>query len=157
MNQDQEIFCFKMDNQRYGFPLHCVDRFLQATTVKPVPNSPPLIHGLIDYFGSLIPVINFRHRLKLPEKRIRINDYFVIVDTPKRKLAIVIDDVEDVIIPSANEIIQASSLDPSLDNMGFLRREDGIIFIYDLETFISSGEEEIMQGIIDTARQDISH
>jgi len=146
-----------MDNQRYGFPLHCVDRFLQATAVKPVPNSPPLIHGLIDYYGNLIPVINFRHRVKLPEKRIRVSDYFVIVETHKRKLAIVIDDVEDVIVPSAKDIIQASSLDRNLDNMGFLRRDDGIIFIYDLETFFSNGEEEIMQGIIDKAQQDLAH
>ena len=149
MDQNEEIFCFTMDNQRYGFPLFSIDRLLQAVTVNAVPNSPPLIHGLINYYGSFVPVINFRHRLHLPEKPIRASDYFVIVETPKRKLAIVIDDIEDMIIPSAKDVIQASSLDSGLDNMGFLRQEDGIIFIYDLETFISSGEEEMLQEIID--------
>ena len=151
MDQGKEIFCFIMDNQRYGFPLFSVDRFIQAVTLIAVPNSPALIHGLIDYYGSLVPVINFRHRLKLQELPIRASDYYLIVNTPKRKLAIVIDDVDDVIIPSANDVIQASSLDQSLENMGFLRREDGIIFIYDLETFISNGEEELLQEIIDNA------
>jgi len=151
MDQDQEIFCFLMDNQRYGIPLFSVERFLQAVTVNPVPNSPPLIHGLIDYYGSLVPVINFRHRLKLPEKPISASDYFLIVKTAERKLALVIDDVEDVIIPASKNIVQASSLAPGMDNIGFLRHENGIVFIYNLETFITGSEEETLREIIDNA------
>lgn len=151
MEQDQEIFCFTIDNQRYGVPLFAVDRFLQSVTVNVVPNSPPLIHGLIDYYGTLIPVINFRLRLNLREKPIGATDFFLIIDTPKRKLAIVIDEAEDMIYFSSREVIQASTLDPSLDYMGFLRREDGIIYIiYDVESFISHGEEEFLQEILES-------
>ena len=149
MDQSREIFCFIIDNQRYGVPLMSVERFMQAVTINAVPNSPPMVHGLIDYYGSLVPVINFRHRLKLPEKPVSASDYFVIVKTPKRKLAIVIDDVDDVINPSAKEIIPSSSLDSGLDNMGVLRQDQGIIFIYDLETLFSSKEEAMLLGLVD--------
>lgn len=151
MELNQEIFCFTMDNQRYGFPLLSVDRLLQAVTIITVPNSPRLIHGLIDYYGSFVPVINFRHRLNLPERPVRASDYFVIVETQKRKLAIVIDDIVDVITPPAGDAVQVSSPDSGLGNMGFLRQHDGIVFIYDLEMFISGAEDEIMQKIIDNA------
>jgi chemotaxis signal transduction protein len=78
----------------------------------------------------------------------------VIVETSKGKLAIVIDDVEEVVVPSANDIIQSSSFDPVLDNMGFLRQEEGIIFIYDPETLFSGREEVLLRELIeDSARK----
>jgi len=149
MNQIREIFCFTVDNQRYAFPLISVDRILQAVEVNRVPNSPPLIHGLIDLNGSLVPVVNLRYRLKLPDQPIRASDYFIVVDTPKRKIALVIDEIEDVIIPSAKDLVPASALDMGLDATGILRCDDGIILIYDLETFISSRDEEVLQEILD--------
>jgi purine-binding chemotaxis protein CheW len=153
MNQNQEIFCFKIDDKRYGFPLASIERFIQAITINPVPNSPPLIYGLINYYGSLIPVINFRHCLKLPEKPVHADNYFIIVVTPKRKLAIVVDDMDDMIIPSEKDVIKAASLDPHLADMGFLYREDGIVFIYNIETFLSAREEELLQEIMDNTSE----
>jgi purine-binding chemotaxis protein CheW len=150
MENKQEIFCFIINDQQIGFPLNSVDRLLQAVAFTVVPNSPPMVHGLINFYGSLIPVINFRRRLKLPEKPIVADDYFLIVDTPRRKLAIVIDEVEDVLNFSEGDLINASTLEPGLTGFGFLKRGDGIILvIFDLDLFLSGEEDVILQEMVD--------
>lgn len=148
MSPSPELFCFNVDDQRYAFPLMSVDRIIQAVAVHTVPNAPPLLYGLFDYFGMLIPVINFRDRLNLPTYPIRADDYFLIVDTPVRKLALVIEDVGEVIGVSAPDLFPSSFTEG--DNVsGIIRRDDGIILIYDLEALLSKQEETIIQELVE--------
>ena len=149
--QNNEIFGFQIDQQRYAFPLYTVDRVLQATSLITIPNAPSLIHGVIDYYGTLIPVVNLRKRLNLPDRPIEINDYFIVIDTPKRKLAVVIDDVEDVIVPSESDVIPSSSLDPSLEPHSFCRIDGDLILIYDMERLLSGEDDLVIQEALDKA------
>jgi len=148
MSLSPELFCFNVDDQRYAFPLISVDRIIQAVAVHTVPNAPPLLFGLFDYFGMLVPVINFRYRLNLPTYPIRACDYFLIVDTPVRKLALVIDDVGEVIKASAQNLFPAPLVDGNHVS-GIFRRDDGIILIYDLEALLSKQEESIVQELVE--------
>ncbi len=148
MSPDKELFCFDVDDQRYAFPLISVDRIMQAVAVHTVPNTPPLLHGLFDYFGMLIPVINFRYRLNLPTYPIRASDYFVIVDTPVRKLALVTEDVGEVIKVSATDLFPSPAIEG--DNLsGIIRGDDGIILIYDLEALLSKQEEIMIRMLVE--------
>jgi chemotaxis signal transduction protein len=96
----------------------------------------------------LVPVINFRYRLNLPTYPIRACDYFLIVDTPVRKLALVIDDVGEVIKASAQDLFPAPLVDGNHVS-GIFRCDDGIILIYDLEALLSKQEESIVQELVE--------
>lgn len=122
---------------------------MQATSLITIPNAPSLIHGVIDYYGTLIPVVNLRKRLNLPDRPIGINDYFIVIDTPKRKLAVVIDDVDDVIIPAESNIIPSSNLDPSLEPHSICRIDDGLILIYDMERLLTDEDDLVIQKALD--------
>lgn len=148
MGSTPELFCFRVDDQRYAFPLLSVDRIIQAVAVHTVPNAPPLLYGFFDYFGMLIPVINFRYRLNLPTYPIRACDYFIIVDTPVRKLALVIEDVGEVIRVSDSDLFPSSFIGGDHVS-GIFRRDDGIILIYDLEALVSKQEEVIVQELVE--------
>lgn len=148
MSPSPELFCFNVDDHRYAFPLISVDRIIQAVAVHAVPNEPPLLYGLFDYFGMLVPVINFRYRLNLPTYPIRAGDYFLIVDTPVRKLALVIEDVGEVIRVSATDLFPSSFIEGDHVS-GIIRRDDGIILIYDLEALLSKQEEAIIQELLE--------
>ena len=153
-NQHTEFFCFKIDNQSLAIPLLTVERVLMATEVLEVPESPPVIHGIIDFHGLIIPVINLRHRLKLPLFPIRISDIFIIVETSKRKMALVADSANDVIVHVETDLVRAEDVDPGFKSEGMLRRDDGIVLIYDIEKFLSEQEEAVVQIAIDKLSQD---
>ena len=119
-----------------------------AVEVSPVPNAPQVIHGLIDYHGMVVPVINLRCRLQLPEQPIRRNDIFIIADTSIRKIALVADAAKDVISIPGIDRVSSARVDPGIEAGGILRLDDGIILIYDIEKFLSGKEEKELQEAI---------
>jgi purine-binding chemotaxis protein CheW len=147
--QSDKLFCFTLENQQFAIPIDAAGEVLMATAVMPVPNSPQVIHGLIDYHGLIVPVINLRYKLSFPQKPISTRDVFIIADTSKRKIALVADSATGVIAPGPNELFSAIEIDPGLSTAGFLRRDDGIVLIYDLENFLSNDEDLHLMAAIE--------
>lgn len=147
--KSSEIFCFTIEKQLFAIPLATVDQVLMAMAVTSVPKSPPIIHGIIDYHGVVVPVINLRFRLKMPARPIRINDVFIIAETSKRTIALVADEANDVMVPDVNDMTSANELDSGFEPAGIFRRDDGIILIYDIEHFLTAQEEIELQTAID--------
>lgn len=135
-----DYFCFGIEGIQLGMPLHTIDRVIRSVVVNQLPNTPPIVHGLIDYYGTIVPVINLRHRLTLNEKPISPDQLFLIVNTSARKLALVVDSADGVISFSDNELISSGRLNSGIEASGVYRTEGGILLIYDPEEFLTSEE-----------------
>ncbi len=138
-----DYFCFGIDGIQLGIPLHTIDRVIRSVAVNQLPNPPRIVHGLIDYYGTIVPVINLRYRLAVNEKAISPDQLFLIVNTTARKLALVVDSAEGVISFSDNELIPSGRLDSGIEASGVYRTESGVLLIYDPEKFLTS--EEVVQ------------
>ena len=133
-----DYLCFSVDTIKLGIPLRYIDRVINAVAVSPLPNSPSTIHGLIDFYGTLVPVINLRNRLKLSDLAIKPDQIFVVVNTSVRKLVLVADSVHGLMSLQTSEIVPAKSFDQDLETMDIYRSDNGIILIYDTEKFLKS-------------------
>ncbi len=131
-----EILSFMLDEQRFAIPLVSVDRVLRALAVTHIPDAPPLIHGVIDYHGEIVVVINLRNHLKMEDRSIQLDDRFIIVNTSSRKLTLVVDEVQEVLKHPEKDISTADEINQGLKITGILRGDRGIIFIYDLEKLL---------------------
>ena len=143
----EDYFCFTVDKIRLGIPLKHIDRVINAVAVSLLPNSPPLFHGLVDFYGTLVPVINLRNRLNLKETAINSDQIFVVINTQVRKLILVADSVQGLVSLKTDGIIAARSFDQNLEPMDVYLTDEGIILIYDMEKFIR--EEDVLQFEID--------
>ena len=136
-----EILSFTLDGQRFALPFSSVERVLRALAVTHIPDAPPIVYGVIDYYGDIVAVINLRSHLKLTPKSIQVNDRFIVVKTSGRKLALVVDEVESVMKPLERDINQAEEINPGLKIAKIIRDNNGIIFIYDLEKLLNCMDE----------------
>lgn len=135
-----EILSFTLQEQRFAIPLVSVERVLRALAVTYIPDAPPLVHGVIDYHGEIVAVINLRNHLKMEERSIQLNDRFIVVNTYSRKLILVVDEVEEVLKPSEKDISRADDINQGLKITNIFRDDRGIIFIYDLEKLLKQIE-----------------
>jgi purine-binding chemotaxis protein CheW len=149
-----KIFHFTIGESKFGIPLSTVDRVIRAVAVTTVPNAPPAIYGLIDYYGVLVPVVNLRQHFQLPAQPVRVDDVFIIAASTKRKIALVADKADGVIYVKAPEIVTSSDVEPVFESAGLLKRDDGIIFIYDIEKFLSMQEEIEIQQLLSHLTQE---
>ncbi|MBN1631051.1 MAG: chemotaxis protein CheW [Thermoleophilia bacterium] len=73
---------FSVDSQKYGLLIAEVERILRAVEVKPLPQSPPHVLGIINMQGAILPVIDLRYCLGRPERPIQPEDHFIVARTP---------------------------------------------------------------------------
>ena len=144
----EDYFCFRVNGVRLGISLHSIDRVIRSVAVNQLPNPPRIVHGLIDYYGTIVPVINLRCRLSLEEKPISPEQIFVMVNTTVRKLALVADSADEVFSFPARELIPPDSLYSGIEASGVYRMEGGILLIYDPEKFLTSEDEVLLEALI---------
>ena len=137
----QEILTFIVENQRFAIPLQKVDRAIRAVAVTKLIDSPGFIEGVIDYFGEIIVVISLRKRLGYTLQELKLSDRLIIANTTNRKIALIVDQVEDVILPDSLDLYDSKDLVAGLKLLSLLRDDRGIILIYDLENLLSKTEE----------------
>lgn len=146
------LVVFSLNDQRYGLPLATVDRVVRMVCITPLPKAPDIILGIVNMQGRVIPVINMRRRFCLLEREIILTDQLVIAHTALRPVALVVDAVLDVFIPSAEVIIEAQSILFDAEYIkGVVKLNDGLILIQDLDKLLSLEEEISLSRAMETA------
>jgi len=145
-----EIFIFMIEGQRFAIHLQSIEQVIRAQSITKLTDAPGFIEGVIDYHGELVAVINLRSRLSYPLQDIKIDDRFIIVKTPERKLILIVDEVEGVISPTAEDLKNSKEINGGLKYLNILRDDNGIILIYDLENVLSKSEEIELKKVIET-------
>jgi purine-binding chemotaxis protein CheW len=113
--------------------------------IVPLPKSPEIVLGAINFKGEIIPVINVRKRFRLPERELELSDQLLIAGTARRKLALLVDAVVGVMDCGGVKVIEADAIVPGLEYVeGVVKLDDGLILIHNLATFLSLDEENAL-------------
>jgi chemotaxis signal transduction protein len=83
-------------------------------------------------------------------REVGLNDRFIIVTTAHRKLALIVDDVEDVLSPDSQDWFDSKEINKGLKFLNILRDDQGIIFIYDIESLLGMDEEIQLKKLLET-------
>ncbi|MFZ4399705.1 MAG: chemotaxis protein CheW [Bacteroidales bacterium] len=137
----QEVLVFKIENQRFAIYLHSIERIIRAQAIIKLNDTPGFLEGVIDFYGEVIAVINLRKRLNFTLQEIKLNDRFIIIQTPTRKLVIIADEVENIISPKSDDIFNSKDIDIGIKFINILRDDNGIVLIYSVEDLIEKAEE----------------
>ncbi len=148
LHKRHKILTFKVDDIHFALYLMNVGRVIRAVSITTVPKAAPSLYGLFDFHGEHIPVVNIRERFGRPQKPIKASDRFIITAWKRRKLAIAVDEVEDIIDTTDKnihriDVSRTHGLDGTPNNIGLevidtISTERGIIIIYDLEKLLGT-------------------
>ena len=153
MEKSNQLVVFSLDEQRYALYLHAVERVIRAVDVTPLPEAPDIVIGVINLEGQVIPVTNIRRRFGLREQEIDLSDQFIIANTSRRTVALVVDTVSGVIEPEDEKVILAEKITPGMELIdGVIKLEDGMILIHDLDRFLSLEEETLLDQAMEETR-----
>ena len=146
------------DNQIFGLPIEHVQYVLHSAEIRSLPEANPILYGLFDYHGEIIPVINLRRRLGLEDKRITLEDHFILVSKNDQSYILVVDEVSEVYSTDNAEVIRKnfavptkekhSPTDTGLELMIFNNEKLGIVLIYNIENLINTAIELDIKAIV---------
>lgn len=149
---NEQLTIFTLDERRYGLRLAAVDRVVRAVAISPLPQVPGIVLGIVNVQGRIIPIINVRLRFRLPEREVTLTDRIIIAHTARRAVGLIVDAVSDVIEYPEQSIAGAESILPGLEFVeGVVKLEDGMVYIHDLDKFLSLEEEASLSQALETA------
>lgn len=136
------LVVFSVDDSRYGLPLEAVERVVRMVEITALPKAPEIILGVVNVQGRVIAVANVRKRFRLNEREPALSDQLVIARTPRRAVALIVDEVTGVLEYSQGEAVPAQRIVPGIDYVaGVVKLSDGMVLIHDLGRFLSLDEE----------------
>jgi purine-binding chemotaxis protein CheW len=142
----RQLVVFNLADQRYALNLSAVERVVRIAELTALPKAPEIVLGIINVRGCVIPVVDTRRRFGLPAREANLSDHLIIARTSKRVVALLADVVAGAVQHSRAAITAADEILRNLDYVeGVIKLDDGLVFIHDLDTFLSAVEERTLE------------
>jgi purine-binding chemotaxis protein CheW len=131
--------------------LDAVERVIRAIEIEPLPDAPRGVLGVINFQGRIIPVFDLRVRFGLPARDVMASDYLVIARMHSRSVALLVETVVGVVPGGQMQLIQSADILPEMESIsGVIKFEGGLVFVHDLEKFLSYEDYEALQSALNT-------
>jgi len=141
-----QILVFTMDELAYALPLASVVKVIHSVEIRPLPEAPEIISGIINIKGQIIPVADIRRRFGLTKHETGLNDHLIIADTGKREIAVLVDNVSGIRDLDKTQFdLAKKSVQFAKYISGVAKIDDSLALIYDLELFMSLDEEKELE------------
>ncbi len=90
------VLVFYLSDERYAFPLEVVREVGRVGHITPLPGLPAAVRGATGLRGEVLPVLDLRRMLGLPERPLTAESRLLIVQQGNIVAAMLADRVEDI-------------------------------------------------------------
>ncbi len=140
---DNRLVVFKLAGEDYGVNIEQVHTVEKVMPITRVPRAPHFVDGVINLRGEVVPVVNLRKRLGLPEKGIDENTHIVVVVVDGQMTGLLVDEISQVLtLPEA--AIQPAEQVIGGTRTGYLQGvgkwDDKLIVLMDLKRVLDTGK-----------------
>lgn len=144
--REVKILVFKLGNEFYATDIMEVERILGYEEPTTLPDSPSFLDGVINYENSVLPIINLVDKFKLKVEN-TLDKKIIVVKRDNGKFGILVDSVSEVLSILDEEVKKPDSLTTLISERyikGFIKKQENIIIMLDLENVLTVEEEEII-------------
>ena len=100
-----QYIVIKLGNEQYGIDIKYVDNIVRMQSITRVPHVPNYIKGVINLRGEVIPVLNLRLKMNLPEVENTHASRIIILKMEQYGLlGFIVDEVREVVTLSEHQI-----------------------------------------------------
>lgn len=141
---------FKLGQEEYGIDIMNVSEISTYQEIIKVPNVPSFIEGIINYRGSVIPIICLAKRLSIKAKEVDNNTRIIIINLQGKQIGFIVDEASSTIRISSEDIDPAPSIIGNIDTKyikGVGKPGNRLIILVDLENILTSEEIKEVQEV----------
>lgn len=137
---------FTAGAQTLAFPADVVVQVLRMAAPTPVPGAPPLLRGLLDVHGAVMPVVDVAAGLGAAPSPLRPGAHLLVAAAGDRRVALVVDRVLGV-----REVDDAAVEPPPASARGglvgaALRVEDGLVLVHRPDAWLARADAAARGG-----------
>jgi purine-binding chemotaxis protein CheW len=136
-----DLVVFEIGDRRLALPVSGIREIVRAVAVAPLPQAPPVVEGVVNVRGTVLPVVNVRPRFGLPPRGLSPDQHFILALAGPRLVALRVDRVSELVQADPQAIRPAHEAAPGSRHVaGVASLPDGVIVIQDLDQLLSLDE-----------------
>ncbi len=136
---------FTLGEEDYAIPLLSVKEVIAVPEITPIPFSPPHFLGIMNLRGQVISVIDLRQKFQIKTQK-SSETAIIICDVESLCLGVVVDSINSVLAPSADEISNRPEMQ-SQRNTDYIthvcRRDKKLILFLDVAKTLGVGDMQV--------------
>lgn len=149
-NSQLQLVTFQLGEELYGVDIMDVKEIVRVQDVRPIPNAPYYVEGIINLRGEIIPIMNLHKRFHIQQAAASSEDLlseddggFIILDIEGNKIGIIIDRVARVVSVERGDIKPPPQMFSGIGTeyiQGVVRQESGYLIILDTRKLFNPKE-----------------
>ena len=142
------LITFSVGNETFVFDIMRVRQIVPYAGSTPVPRAPEFIEGITVLREEVIPVVDLRRRF-FPSLGDASDPLILITRTPAGLIGLKVDGVKRILNVRTDEIMEAPKVIHGLRGelfIGFIKRDDDVYLLLDLDQLLSSEEQGALQS-----------
>ncbi len=104
LKKENKFIIFTMDEEEYGINISQVLEIVRLENIIPIPHSVEYFMGMIDIRGKVIPVIDFKKKLRLKTEHSQKPEKLIIIEFEGQRIGLAVDKVLSVMDFKQEEI-----------------------------------------------------
>jgi purine-binding chemotaxis protein CheW len=156
---ETQFVCFNIGDEEYAVKIMQVQEIIRFQKITAVPRAPEFVEGILNLRGNVLPIIDMRKRLYLPEKERDEQNRILVVDINGRVTGLIVDSVNEVFSIINSEIEPPPDIIAGIDRrfiQGVGKVDSGkrIIIILEPSALLSLEEIGQLQNINGSSKQE---
>ncbi|MDD5285746.1 MAG: chemotaxis protein CheW [Desulfuromonadaceae bacterium] len=138
-----QLACFSLGDKLFAVDIMRIKEIILPLKLSSLPRASDLLDGVINLRGNLIPVMNIRKRFQMPAGDDNIQSKLLIVSLARQILALMVDDVMEVISVSAEDIKPPLQMVSGVGMefiLGVCLSNDRVFMILDIDSLLGPQE-----------------
>jgi purine-binding chemotaxis protein CheW len=154
----KQYLTFRLNQEVFAVEVFRVREVLEVVNITRVPNAPSYMRGMINVRGSVVPVMDTRHKFGMGEVEATLDTRIIILEVKDLDGEIIVmgalaDSVHEVTELNADDVESAPHLGTNWDThfiAGIAKRNDQFIIILDIDYVFTSTELTALSDVHDS-------
>lgn len=150
--ENRQIVVFKLMEHEFGMDIIKILEILNYEEVRPVPNVPNYVEGIINVRGTVYPIFNLRKRLNMKPIEDTSDTKFILLHLDNVRIGFLVDSVSEILTVDEEQVEKAPQMiDKNKTNtIDYIIKQEGrMVIVLDVESLISEEENLFIQGVSD--------
>lgn len=139
--ESTRLVTFRLGEHLFAAEIHAVQRVLRHEPPRALPDMPDWMEGVVDYQGTMVPVIDMRRRFGLTASAPGPQARLMVCAVPGGLVAMLVDAVLDVKPVQPSDLMDPPELFRGLAGeylKGLTRRQGQLVVVLDVESLLAS-------------------
>lgn len=143
--KELKVLIFKLNEEYYATDIMEVERILNYDEATQIPDSPDFFEGVINYEGSILPIINLSKKFHIPAKEITEDSKIIVAKRENGKIGFVVDVVSEVRDLEQKNLENIPNMATTISKRyvkGLIKLDKKIIIFLNMDTILTQEEQE---------------